>query len=149
MTKVSRLPLRADVWNKIFDLFVSTLSSQRDKKKLSNFINDFFSPTERIMFAKRLAAAVLLAKGHDYQSIRQILKVSPSTIAKLNLKIKFGNEGLNPVINNIFKKEASQIVWKEIEDLFDMPTKGNLKSPERYKRKLRRVQQINKIKSEF
>ena len=149
MTKVSRLQLRSDVWDRIFSLFVSTLADQKDKKKLSKFIDDFFSPTEKIMFAKRLAAAVLLAKGHDYISIRRILRVSPPTIAKLSLKIKYGGEGLNPVIEDIFRKEASQIIWKEIEGFFDVPIKGNLKSPERFIRNLRREQKIGELKSEF
>lgn len=149
MTKVSRLPLRSDVWDRIFDLFVSTLADQKDKRKLSGFIDDFFSPTEKTMFAKRLATAVLVAKGHDYASIREILKVSPPTIAKLSLKIKYGGEGLKPVISDILKKQAYQITWKEIEDLFDRPTKGNLKSSERFKRKIKRSQEISRLKSEF
>jgi len=149
MTKVSRLPLRKDVWDRIFKLFVGTLSDQKDKKKLSKFIDDFFSPTEKIMFAKRLAAAVLLSKGHDYTSIRNILRVSPPTIAKLSLKIKYGGEGLKPVIEDIFRKEANQILWKEIEGLFDVPTRGNLKSPEKFIRKLKREQKIREIGSEF
>lgn len=149
MTKVSRLPLRSDVWDRVFSLFVSTLASQKDEIKLSKFINDFFSPTEKIMFAKRLAATVLLAKGHNYQSISEILRISPPTIAKLSLKIKYGGEGLKPVIQDIFKKESSQIVWKEIEGLFDLPTKGNLKSPERFIRNIKREQKIRKISSEF
>lgn len=149
MTKVSRLPLRQDVWDRIFSLFVGTLADQRDKKKLSKFIDDFFSPTEKIMFSKRLAATVLVAKGHDYVSIRQILRVSPPTIAKLSLKIKYGGEGLNPVIESIFKKQASQIIWEEIESLFDVPTKGNLKSPARFVRNIKRKQKIRELKSEF
>ena len=149
MTKVSRLPLRQDVWDRIFSLFVGTLADQRDKKKLSKFIDDFFSPTEKIMFSKRLAAAVLVAKGHDYVSIRQILRVSPPTIAKLSLKIKYGGEGLNPVIEEIFRKEASQIIWKEIEGFFDVPAKGSLKSPERFVRNIKRKQKISELKSEF
>lgn len=149
MPKVSRLPLRSDVWDKILNLFVSTLADQKDKKKLSKFFDDFFSPTEKIMFAKRLATAVLLAKGHDYISIREILRVSPPTIAKLSLKIQYGGEGLKPVIEDIFKKQASQIIWKEIESLFDVPIKGNLKSPERFIRNKKREQKIREIKSEF
>lgn len=149
MTKISRLPLRKDVWDRVLDLFVSTLADQKDKKKLANFFDDFFSPTEKIMFAKRLAAAVLLAKEHNYQIIHEILRISPPTIAKLSLKIKYGGKGLNPVIEDIFKKEASQIVWKEIEGLFDLPIKGNLKSPGRFVRKLKREQKIQQIKSEF
>jgi uncharacterized protein YerC len=149
MPKVSRLSLRKDVWDRIFSLFINTLAGQTDKKKLSRFVDDFFSPTEKIMFAKRLAAAVLVAKGHDYASIREILKVSPPTIAKLSLKVKYGGEGLKPVIEDIFKKQSSQIIWREIESLFDVPTKGNLKSPERFVRNLKREQKIREIKSKF
>lgn len=149
MTKVSRLELRSDVWDRIFSLFVTTLTDQKDKSKLSKFIDDFFSPTEKIMFAKRLATAVLVAKGHDYQSIRTILRVSPPTIAKLSLKIKYGGEGLKPVIEDVFNKQSSQIVWKEIEGFFDVPTKGNLKSPQRFTRNIKRRQNIKEIKSEF
>lgn len=149
MTKISRLPLRKDVWDRVLDLFVSTLADQKDKKKLANFFDDFFSPTEKIMFAKRLAAAVLLAKEHDYQSIHEILRISPPTIAKLSLKIKYGGEGLKPVIEDIFKKQSNQIVWKEIEGFFDVPAKGNLKSPQRFTRNIKRRQKIEEIKSEF
>jgi len=42
-----------------------------------------------------------------------------------------------------------QIIWKEIEDLFDSPSKGNFKSPERFKRKTARNIRIEEIKSEF
>ena len=90
-----------------------------------------------------------MAKGHDYVSIRQILRVSPPTIAKLSLKIKYGGEGLNPVIEDIFRKEASQIIWKEIEGFFDVPAKGSLKSPERFVRNIKRKQKISELKSEF
>ena len=87
MTKVSRIPLRPDVWERIFDLFIGTLADLKDRKKLKAFVDDFFSPTEKIMFAKRLAAVVLLAKNHNYQSIRQILRISPPTIAKISMQI--------------------------------------------------------------
>ena len=149
MTKISKLPLRADVWDRVFSLFVGTLADQKDKNKLSKFVDDFFSPTEKIMFAKRLAASVLITKGHDYKSIENILRVSSPTIAKLSLKIKYGGEGLKPVIEDIFKKEASQVVWKEIEGFFDVPIKGNLRSPERLIRNIKREQKIEEIKSEF
>lgn len=149
MTKVSRLPLRNDVWERIFKLFVETLADLKDHKKLANFIDDFFSPTEKIMFAKRLALAVLVAKGHNYTSIRKILKISPPTIAKISLKLRYGGEGLNPVIQDIFNKQSAKIFWKEIEDLLDLPVKGNIKSPERFRGKFKRKMEINKLKREF
>ncbi|OGM04897.1 hypothetical protein A2715_04580 [Candidatus Woesebacteria bacterium RIFCSPHIGHO2_01_FULL_39_32] len=149
MTKISRIPLRTDVWERIFDLFIETLADLKDKQKFAAFVDDFFSPTEKIMFAKRLALTVLLAKSHDYQSIRQILRISPPTIAKMSLKVKYEGKGLHPVIEGIFKKEAARIIWKEIESLFDIPTKGSLRSPESFKRRISREQKIAQLKSEF
>jgi len=149
MTKVSRLPLRQDVWERIFDLFIETLTNIRQKGKLTGFVDDFFSPTEKIMFAKRLAAALLIAKGHDYLNIRKILRISPPTIAKMSFRIKYEGKGLNSVIEDIFKRQRLQIIWKEMEDLFDLPSKGTLKSPERLKRQVKRDQIIRRIKEEF
>jgi uncharacterized protein YerC len=149
MAKVSELPLREDVWERVFRLFVDTISGINNKKKLEDFINDFFSPTERIMFAKRLALMMLLAKNHNYQNIRNILKISPPTIAKMSLKVKYGGKGLHPVINDVFKKQISRILWKEIESIIDIPTKSSLKSPERNKRILQRKQKIEEIKKTF
>jgi uncharacterized protein YerC len=149
MTKVSRIPLRNDVWNRIFNLFVDTTASFKNKDALSSFIDDLYSPTEKIMLAKRLAAAVLLYKGHDYQSIGRILKISDPTIAKISMKIKYSHGGLKKAVEKILVKQSAQILWKEIEDLFDLPTKGNLKSPERFYRKLKRKRKISEIRNEF
>lgn len=149
MTKVSRFPLRRDVWERIFGLFVETTAGLKDKRLLASFIDDLYSPTEKIMLAKRLAAAVLLAKGHSYTEVGRVLKISSPTIAKISLKIKYTEGGLKPIVEKILSKQASQIFWKEIEDMFDLPAKGNLNSPERLVRKLNRQREISKIKSEF
>ena len=149
MPKISRLPLNKETWNRVFNLFIGTIIGIKDKKKLKNFVGDFFSPTERIMFAKRLAVAVLLTKGHNYQSIREILKISPSTIAKISNKVKFEGEGLNIVISDVLNKQTSILIWKEIEELFNFPTKSNLKSPERLKSSYLRKREIETINKEF
>jgi len=92
---------------------------------------------------------VLLTKGVSYDDIRRILKVSPSTISRMSVKVKFGGAGLKPVIEHIFKKEASQIMWKEIENLFNLPTKSTLKSAERINRDIEMDRKISRIKNEF
>ena len=149
MTKISQIPLRSDIWDRVFNLFIQTIVDIKDKKKLQAFIEDFFSPTEKIMFAKRLAAAVLLAKGHNYQDIKLMLKISPPTIAKLSIKVKFEGKGLNMIITDVLKRRSSQIFWTEIEELFDFPTKGNYKSPERFKKKYARRKKIARLREEF
>jgi len=149
VTKVSRLPLRNDVWERIFELFIGTLADIKDKRKLRAFVGDFFTPTERIMFAKRLAASVLLAKGHDYTSIRRILKLSNTTIARMSAKVKYEGQGLQIVISDILKKQSATMIWKEIEGLFDLPTKATLRSPARAKRERARARDIERIAEEF
>ena len=67
----------------------------------------------------------------------------------MSLKVKYEGKGLFPVIEDILRKQAAQIIWKEIEGLLDIPTKGSLKSPERFKRNIFREQMIREIKSEF
>ncbi len=149
MTKVSRIPLRPDIWERIFGLFVDTTAGLKDKNLLASFINDLYSPTEKIMLAKRLAAAVLLTKGRSYTSVGRILRISSPTIAKISLKIKYTDGGLKDVINKVLLKQSAQILWKELEEMFDLPAKGNLKSPERFRRKLNREKEIRRIKEEF
>ena len=149
MAKVSRIPLRNDVWERIFKLFVETTSDLKDKKLLTSFIDDLYTPTEKIMLAKRLAAAVLLSKGHSYTEVSRILKVSSPTIAKISLKIKYTEGGLKDVVNKILLKESAQVLWKEVEDLFDLPTPQTLKSPDRFVRKIKREKEMRTIKEEF
>ena len=94
MTQVSRFMLRPEVWEKIFDLFTDTFLRIKDKKKLNDFFDNFFSPTEKIMLSKRLAIAVLLAKGNDYGSIKNTIRVTDGTISKVNLLLKSDSKGL-------------------------------------------------------
>lgn len=110
MTMVSKYKLRPDVWDRIFNLFSDSLRSAKNKPQFDMFLSDFLSPTEKIMLAKRFATAVLLAKGNSYDEIKQILHVTSATIAKVNISIKYGGEGLNKTIKGVLQKQAAQIL---------------------------------------
>lgn len=148
MTQVSRIGLRPDIWERIFNLFSESLLSIRRKDSLNDFLEDFLTPTERIMLAKRFAIPVLLAKGNDYLSIRRLLRVTPSTIARMNLLVKYSGKGLSPVVINVLKRDATRIIWEEIQDVLDHPTKG---LPKGYceGRKVRRRQKIYSLRKEI
>ena len=137
------------MWDRIFELFLDTLVSIKDKKKLNGFVHSIFTPTERIMFAKRLAAALLLAKGHSYKNVGKILRMSHPTIAKMNFRLKYEGEDLVPIIEDIFRKQSKAVLIEELKDLFDIPTKSSLKSPDRFRRMSERGSKISRIKSEF
>lgn len=146
MTQISRYQLKPKVWEKIFDIFTDTFMKTKDRKKLDNFIDNFFSPTEKIMLAKRLAIAVLLAKGNDYDSIKNTLRVTAGTISKVNYLMKGKNNGLNIAVMEILKRDAGKMFFEEIMGVFDYPRIGSNWSMLR-KQKSERQNRIHNLKT--
>lgn len=130
-------------------MFLESFLFAKDKDKLNAYIQSIFTPTERIMFAKRFAACILLSKGHDYRSVAIILRMSLTTIGKMNFKLKYEGEGLMPVVEDTLRSQAKRVFKEEIKDLFDIPGKSNIKSPERAGRIAKRAKKIRKIVEEF
>ncbi len=149
MAQVSKFMIRPEVWERIFNMFLDSFLFSRNKNKLNAYVQSIFTPTERIMFAKRFAACILLSKGHDYRSVARTLRMSLATIAKMNFKLKYEGEGLSPIIEDTLKEQAKNVFKEEIKDLFDLPIKGTLKSPERLKRVSKQGAKIERIKNTF
>ena len=125
MSQVSRYPLSKDVYDRIFEIFLKTLINIKDKTEGASLISDFFTPTERIMFAKRLGIALLLEKDYDYQTIRSILKVSTGTIASVNLARKYGNQGYDKFIAKILRDEQIKTLLGKIAlGIVSVPASG-------------------------
>lgn len=147
MTLVSKYRLQGDTLERTFELFLQTLLNIRDRETTKDFINGFFTPTEKIIFAKRMAIYVMLAKGNNYESIRSVLKVSPPTIARASTHLKYSHE-LDTVVQTILTKDAFKQTLEEIASVFDIPGKGrSLSGLAETKRK--RVQKIHKLQKEF
>lgn len=68
---------------------------------MERYIFDLLTPTERIMLAKRLAIAAFLIEGLPYHAISEMLKVSTSTIGRVNLWLKTAGDGYRLVIEKI------------------------------------------------
>ena len=127
MTQVSRYPIHKDVEKRMFEVFKSAISHLRDSEDIENFLDEFLSPVEKIMLAKRIAIAVLLSKGYTYPSIRQILRVTPPTIASVSLNLKYSGKGYKKVVEKIMRDEKIDEFWEKIEDLLAKipPSKGS------------------------
>lgn len=142
---VSRFRLRPEVWDRIFNLFSDSLRGIRDKERFELFLDDFLSPTEKIMLSKRFATAVLLAKGNSYDEIKQTLRVTSATIAKMNIYIKYGAKGLNKTIQDVLKKDVAKILLEEMLNIFEHPTKG-LPMSEYYRKVAKRKIGISRLR---
>lgn len=117
MAQVSRYPIHKDVEKRMFEIFKSTISRLKDNEDIEDFLEDFLSPVEKIMLSKRLAIAVLLAKGHNYPAIAEILRVTPSTIASVSLRLKYSGKGYKKAVERILTIESQDNFWEKIEDV--------------------------------
>lgn len=110
MTQISKYPITQDVYDRIFDVFLSTIAGLVSKKAVSDFFEEFLTPTERIMFAKRLAIGLLLAKNYDYREISKVLRVSTTTISGVSILYKYG-KNYRKVVDNLLKDEEMEKFW--------------------------------------
>jgi hypothetical protein len=61
-----------------------------------------------------LAISVLLAKGNSYENISNILRVTPNTITKMSLKMKYGNGSVKKVSESITNSDSGKAIIEEI-----------------------------------
>lgn len=115
MTQISRRPISKDIETKIYESFYKAIGLLRDQEaKL--FINDLLTRTEKVMLPKRLAVAILLSKGWSYDSVRETLKVTQTTISNIERILDHSN-GLRLAIEKLGKSESWRNWWQDVESL--------------------------------
>jgi len=115
MTQVSRRRLRPDIEKRIYELFWQSVARLKNAKEAEIFFSDLLTRTERIMLAKRLAIAILLLKGYDYDAINEILKVSGTTIAKVKTWLHYEGEGYRRIAERLAREES----WRGFADFLN------------------------------
>src|SRR3989344_4824995 len=76
MSQVSKRVLSKKIQESLFQNFWEIFAQIKKPKEVAIFLEDFLSPTEKVMLAKRLAIAILFSKGYNHRSISSLLKVS-------------------------------------------------------------------------
>jgi len=76
--------VEAQILNTLYQL-VADLKTPKEAKL---FLEEILTPTELIIFAKRLATACYLVDGTTYQKIKEILGLSSATIAGIEQNLK-------------------------------------------------------------
>lgn len=83
MSHVSKQKMDPETARRVVDtLLTSLLSSGAARGKAR--IRALLTPTERIMLAKRLAIITMLERGDSYYGIMKLLRVSVSTVSRLD-----------------------------------------------------------------
>lgn len=105
MTKISRIKVDPRHLNFFLNNFWSVITLLENKDQVRGFLKDLLTHTEMKMFAKRLQISKMLLEGYRYQAIRNYVKVTDSTIAKINNILEIGGEGLKNAIGYLRKIE--------------------------------------------
>ena len=111
MPHISSKKLDISLREKLFGKILEIFEQARDKKSLSLVMNELFTETEKVMFAKRLAIVLMLASSTPQHRIVEILKVSPTTVAKTSLGIEIGKYKAILKISKNEKTDIEKIVW--------------------------------------
>jgi uncharacterized protein YerC len=83
MVNVSKVKIDEQIYSKIYNQFISALTNL-DKQKSVALIDDLLTEPEKIMLVKRLAIMVMLKEGLSNFTIRNSLKISPSTVTRIS-----------------------------------------------------------------
>lgn len=119
MTQISKNPIDKDVYYSIRDDFLWIMASLHSTGEVKTFFYDFFTKTERIMLSKRLAVAMMIHKGFQYDDIRFILHVSTATISRVADWLDRGGEGVRKALDKLIAEERAEVFWKKINNALD------------------------------
>lgn len=108
--------LNRNVEERMYNTLWEAISLIRSKHEIVSSLNDLLTPNERIMVAKRLGIAILLVKNTDYDTIKDMLKVSNETISKVSTILKISN-GYRTMVKKILRSEAGRQFWQDVESL--------------------------------
>lgn len=128
MGRVSKRKIDPEIEERIFEIFWDYLATLRDLKDIHEFLISLLSFTEQVMIAKRLAIAVLLARGYNYEEIDQTLKVSKSTVGTVHKQILIGAPGYKKAVERILRKEKLESLWNSLDEIMI-----KISGPKRYR----------------
>ncbi len=113
MPHISNKKLKDEDFKKIYDRLISLFDTAGANRRSDALLMEFLTETEKIMFAKRLAALALLSEGVSRPYISYILFLSPSTVDRIAIKHEVG---LYPYTSNILGKNK-KVIYETLENL--------------------------------
>ncbi len=108
--KTSNRNMNAKIKNQVVRIFCKVLADCRDEDEVESVLGSIVNEAEMLAVAKRLAIAVFLDKGHSYEHIKDVLKVSSATIA--SVADTMNKRGMQTALQMV-KAEEWAGVWSE------------------------------------
>ncbi len=83
MVNISKRKVKTEVLDSISKQFVSFVAGLRTKEDTRKFLDELLTKAEMLQLTKRFAILVMLEMGYRFKDIISTLKVSPSTISRV------------------------------------------------------------------
>ena len=116
MAQVSRHPLSPIVQERTYEVLFRVLSKLNNPEEVGEFIDEFLTPTEKIVLAKRISIGLLLKKGYLYDQIAKILRVSPTSIAGVAVMLRYSGKAYHRVFDKLLRSEEVEGLFKDLTD---------------------------------
>jgi Trp operon repressor len=107
--------MNLDVQERSFQVFMKVLTSRYSSSDRSSFIELFLTPTEKIMFSKRVAISILIKRGYSYALIKDYLKVSQSTVAGIVKQLAISSTASQVVLDELIRDRDIQKTLSDFE----------------------------------
>ncbi len=127
MPHVSKDKINEQLYQKLFKQLIE-LPVGLSKQQTSNLFSSLLTKTEQVMLTKRCAAAIMFAEGYSDYRVWTVLKLSPSTAARLRLQYQCGE--FDGVVNIIRSQKIKAIEREEFIETMNkilrlgMPSRG-------------------------
>jgi len=148
MPRVSHYRLSKQVEQEIQEILPELFIRITERDIAQKIIDDLFTPTEKIMLAKRILTAVYLQEGQNYKEIVNTLKVTPSMINGVKVVLVRSGVGLKALHGLLTEKrkelaekfqreEKNEEQIRKIDhalNIIQLPVKGSKSDMKRWKR---------------
>lgn len=118
MSQVSKRMLLPSIQERLFQNFWEMFADIKNTRDVQTFLDDFLTPTEKVMLAKRMTIAVLFSKGHDHRSISSMLKVSTTTVNTIAKFLSLKTPGYQLLIKKYLQKESTKEFLEDLARTF-------------------------------
>ncbi|MEK7505309.1 MAG: hypothetical protein AAB597_00210 [Patescibacteria group bacterium] len=125
MPHISKNKLRDSILSRLDKEFNSVIK-QASPKIRAAIMSEILTPTEKIMFAKRLLLILMLRKKVPDFTITRLLQMSPSTVARFSLKAESGKFPKTGAW--LESNQGQNRLFKIIENLLLLPFEARKKS---------------------
>lgn len=121
MVNISRKILSKEKTSKIYRLFYEVSSFFQTRELFYKFIDELFTPKEKVIILKRVAIIYLLTKKMDQRSIARSLNLSIETVSKFSYAYNNKETEVVKIMRALITKEKTLDFMSDILATFFYP----------------------------